>query len=127
MNDVVLNGKKIGKYLGERVRKQKDSAYITEEISKLLEFCDERSKAFVLLMASTGMRIGSIPDLRLRHIEKITQFNLYKITVYEGAQEEYYCFTTPEAALAIDMYLNNITIIPILRAHTIDVFSLHDN
>ena len=106
MNDVILNRKKIGMYLGEYVRKQKDRAYTTEEIANLLEFCDERSKALVLLMASTGMRIGALADLQQRHLEKIKEFNLYKIIVYEGTKEEYYCFTTPEAALAIDTYLD---------------------
>ena len=31
---------------------------------------------------------------------------MYHITIYEGTKEEYYCFTTPEAATAIDTYLN---------------------
>jgi hypothetical protein len=30
---------------------------------------------------------------------------LYQITVYAGYEEEYICFTTPEAAKAIDEYL----------------------
>jgi hypothetical protein len=40
MNDIVLNRKKINMYLGEFIRKQKDRAYTTEEIHKLLDFCD---------------------------------------------------------------------------------------
>lgn len=109
MNDVVLNRKKIGRYIGEQVRKQKDRAYSTEEIHRLLEFCDERSKALVLLLASTGVRIGAISDLQLRHLRKISEYNnnnLYHVTIYEGTKEEYYCFTTPEAAAAIDVYLD---------------------
>ena len=50
------------------------------------------------------MRIGAVPDLQLHHLHKIEQYGLYKIIVYEGdRQHEYYCFTTPEAA--IDSYL----------------------
>jgi integrase len=122
MNDIVLNRKKIGMYLGEYVRTQKDRAYTTEEIHRLLDFCDERSKALVLLLASTGIRIGSVTDLQLRHLKKITtveateaekektkekhHYQLYHIVIYEGTKEEYYCFTTPEAAAAIDTYLD---------------------
>jgi integrase len=106
MNDIVLNRKKINMYLGEFIRKQKDRAYTTEEIHKLLDFCDERSKALVLLLASTGVRIGSVPGLKLKHLSKIVEYQLYKIVIYEGTKEEYYCFTTPEAATAIDTYLN---------------------
>jgi integrase len=106
MNDVVLNKKKIAMYLGEPVKKQKDRAYATEEIHKLLEFCDERAKAIVLLLASTGIRIGAIPDLQLKHLSKIADgYQLYKIIIYEGTNAEYFTFTTPEAAGAIDNYL----------------------
>jgi integrase len=107
MNDIVLNRKKIGMYVGETVRKQKkDRAYTTEEIHKILDFCDERSKALVFLLCSTGIRIGAIPDLQLSHLKKIAEYNLYQVTVYEGTKEEYFTFTTPEAASTIDVYLD---------------------
>jgi integrase len=106
MNDVVLNRKKIGMYVGDYIRTQKDRAYTTQEIHQLLDFCDERSKALVLLLAFPGMRIGALPDLQLKHSRKIPEYSLYHVTIYEGTKEEYYCFTTPEATAAIDVYLN---------------------
>jgi hypothetical protein len=42
MNDVILNRKKIGKYLGERTRVNSDRAFSHEVIAKLLAFCYER-------------------------------------------------------------------------------------
>jgi integrase len=51
------------------------------------------------------MRIGAVPDLKIKHLTKIPQYSLYQVTVYEGLHEEYYSFTTPEAAKAIDTYL----------------------
>ncbi len=54
------------------------------------------------------MRIGVIPGLRLRNIEKVeidAATSIYKITVYEGFKEEYITFTTPECTTAIDSYL----------------------
>jgi hypothetical protein len=55
------------------------------------------------LMFSAGLRIGAIPQLRLRNLEKID--NLYKITVYEGSKEMYYSFCSPECGSFIDTYL----------------------
>jgi integrase len=105
MNDVIVNRKKIGMYIGEYIKKQKDKAYTNEQIQRLLDFSDERSKALILLLTSTGMRIGAIADLRLSHITRIKEYDLYRISVYEGTREEYFCYTTPEAAKSLDIYL----------------------
>src|SRR6266852_2532430 len=48
MNDIVLNKKKIGRYLGEKTRKYKDRAYTIAEIHNILEVCDLRTKVIVL-------------------------------------------------------------------------------
>lgn len=103
INDILLNKKKISRYYGEHIKVVKDRAYTTEEIQKLLEFCDERTRCLILLLASTGMRIGAVPELKIGNIEKIE--DIYKITLYERTKEEYYTFCTPECAKAIDSYL----------------------
>jgi hypothetical protein len=51
------------------------------------------------------MRIGSIPDLKIRNLSKIESYKLYQLVIYENTSSEYYCFTTPECAAAIDSYL----------------------
>jgi integrase len=68
MNDVVLNWKKISQYIGEYQRVNKDRAYTHEEIKTLVDSADMRMKVILLLMASSGMRIGAIPDLKLNHV-----------------------------------------------------------
>jgi integrase len=105
MNDIVLN-RKIGRYIPEHVRLQKDRAYTIEEILRLLEFCDLRSRAIILLFASTGVRIGAVPILKIENLNKIEKYGLYQFTVYAGYKEEYICFCTPECAKAIDAYLS---------------------
>src|SRR6266496_3238170 len=40
MNDIVLNRKKIGMYVGDYIRANKDRGYTYQEIVKLLGFCD---------------------------------------------------------------------------------------
>ena len=104
MNDVVINWKKVSNYLGENTRVMKDRAYTTEEIQQLLVKVDERTSVVILLLASTGIRIGAVPDLKLKHLTKIKDYDLYQITVYENTKDEYYCFCSPECANAIDSY-----------------------
>jgi integrase len=56
-NDIVLNWKKIAKYYPEAVTNSL-RAYTKEEISKLLSIADLRDRCLILLMVSTGMRVG---------------------------------------------------------------------
>lgn len=100
INDVLLNTKKINMYVPEHRRVRKDRAYTHEEISKMLEIADERMRSILLLLSSSGIRIGAIPDLRLRDLKE------YMLTVYEGFKEEYLGFITPECKKAIDNYLD---------------------
>ncbi|HJU79188.1 MAG TPA: hypothetical protein VJ599_06445 [Nitrososphaeraceae archaeon] len=70
MNDVPLNKKKIKMFIGQSPKKVTDRAYSDTEISKILNVSDLRMKSMVLLMATAGLRIGAIPQLRLRNLEK---------------------------------------------------------
>src|SRR2546425_1202067 len=120
MNDILLNKKKITKFMNADTTAQednninnqqkrynkKDRGYTTEHIQKLLDVSDDRVKLLVLLFASTGMRLAGLTDLKIRNLSK-TQINgiiIYQITVYEGSKEEYITFCTPECARAIDSY-----------------------
>lgn len=109
MNRVSLDTKHIREYLPEFKKSKRDRSYEHEEIRKLLDIADERMRTVILILASTGMRIGAIPGLRLRNIEKVEidadVTSIYKITVYEGFKEEYITFTSPECTIAIDSYL----------------------
>jgi len=96
MNDLVLNIKKINSFIGESTLKTVDRAYNYNEIQNLLNVSDLRWKCIILLMASSGCRIGAITQLRLRELEKIE--SCYKITFYQGTNEQYYTFCTPECA-----------------------------
>jgi integrase len=100
INDVILNTTKISRFMPEQRKVKKDRGYTHEEISKMLEITDERMRVVILLLASTGMRIGAIPSLRIRNVDE------NKITVYENAKEECLTFITPECKNAIDSYLD---------------------
>lgn len=104
MSDIVIRKSKIKKYMGEKKKVVNDRSYTHEEIARLLNVADIRIKAIILLMASAGVRVGSIPLLQLKHFKKFEY--TYKITVYEYSTDvEYFTFCTPECAKAIDNYL----------------------
>ena len=54
LNDLALTKKKIYRYLGEEERPIENRGYTNEEIAKMLEICDERNRAIILLLASTN-------------------------------------------------------------------------
>jgi integrase len=106
-NDLELKWKKIKSCVGKgrNTRSIRDRPYTSFEIAKMLEKADQRGRIAILLMSSSGIRVGAIPVLRIRNLERIEKFNIYKITVYENEDEEYITFCTPECATAIDSYL----------------------
>lgn len=65
LNDVTLNKKKVFRYLGEYKRVVKDKAYTTDQIRQALQNADQRMRMIILLLASTGCRIGALPSLHL--------------------------------------------------------------
>ena len=91
-------------HVGEFKRRVKDEAYTNENILQMLQNTDRRMRMCTLIMASTGCRIGALPDLTLGSLTKIPDYGLYKIVFYEGSSSEYYNFTTREAALSVDNY-----------------------
>jgi site-specific recombinase XerD len=72
----------------------------------LLEVCDERVKALILLLASTDVRIRAIVDLKLQDLVNIPTYDLYQVKVYSDSNQSYFTFSTPEAAKAINTYLS---------------------
>jgi hypothetical protein len=54
----------------------------------MAEKADQRGRVTILLMSSAGMRVGALPHVEIRNLDKIEEYQLYKITVYEGEDEE---------------------------------------
>lgn len=92
INDINLNLNRVKRFMPEHVKLRKDRGCQPEEILKVLELANERTRALVLLLASSGMRIGAIPLLRVGHLED--KGEIYKITVYENTNSEYLTFCT---------------------------------
>jgi hypothetical protein len=45
----------------------------------MLEKADQRDRVAILLMASTGMRVEAIPLLKIRNLERIEKYSLFKV------------------------------------------------
>ena len=106
MNDITnLNWKKIRSFEPEREKVAEDRPYNHSEIKALIERASLRNKSIILLMCSSGMRVGAIPALRIRDFERIEKYNIYKINVYARTRQNYFTFCSPECAASIDQYI----------------------
>jgi integrase len=98
----IVEWKLVSKGLPRGLRAADDRAPTLEEIQKLLEFPDRRIGPLVLILVSSGIRIGAFETLKWKHITPIyskdkNELIAAKILVYPGDREQYYSFLTPEA------------------------------
>lgn len=89
-----------------------DKPYTRKEIARLLDSANIRMKAVVLLMLSSGIRIGAVPGLRIRDLQRMDEKkyggSIYRVQVYaDSRRDRYTTFTTPECTAAIDAYLQS--------------------
>jgi len=103
-NDVELRWSKIKRLKPARVKKTGGEAWLTDEITIMLSFTtDLRTKTLVHFLASSGIRIGALEDIKMKHIKQMDDCK--SILVYDGTTKEYVTFLTPEASLIFDDYL----------------------
>ena len=85
MNEITtLNWRKINRYQPEHEDCVEDRPYTREEIQRLLEAASPRDRAIILLMTSSGLRVGAISALTIKSLEPIDKYDIYKITVIEN-------------------------------------------
>jgi integrase len=103
-NDIILNWKKIVRYCPEKVTNHL-RAYTREEIAKLLSEADLRDRCLILLMSSTGIRVGAIRDLRIKHLKKLQENNIGILSIYpQSKNSRYQALLTPECMAALEEY-----------------------
>jgi integrase len=101
---VRLNWKRIRSVAPAQRTAAHDRAPTTAEIGKLLEVADLREKAVILVLLSSGCRVGALPGMRLSDLEFLDG-GIGRLRVYRGEAEEYHTFVTTEAAEAVQAYL----------------------
>jgi integrase len=104
INDKILNFKKLKKMFPATVKRSGQEAWHTEHVQSMLSIAKTlRSKAIIHVLVASGMRLGAISELKLKHIRDIEDCKA--IIVYEGSNDEYWTFLTPEATRIVNMYL----------------------
>ena len=106
MNNFTLHWKRLKKFKAKHYSVVEDKPYSLDQIKILIEAASIRDKCMILLMCSAGLRRGALQYLRIRDLQKIDKYNLYRISVYKKEQEQYITFCTPECAKYIDQYLD---------------------
>ena len=107
MNDVEnINWYKIKKYKGEFYTVAEDRPYTRQEVHTLAENAPSlRDKAIILLLSSSGMRVGGLVKIQLKHMKPLDKYHIYQFEVYKKSREAYTTFCTPETRNCIDSYL----------------------
>jgi len=106
----IINWKKITRGIPSGRKAANDRAPTIEEIRKLSEYPDRRIKPIVYVMTSSGIRLGAWDSLQWKHVTPIINDNgdiiAAKLLIYPGDSEEYYCFITTEAYIALKDWMN---------------------
>ena len=108
MNDITVNWAKILRTIPKNKRRSTDRIPTKDEIKQLLKNSDRRLKASVLVMISSGIRVGAWDYLRWGDIMPIIKNDKVvaaRMIVYRGEQDEYATFITPEAYQALKEYI----------------------
>jgi integrase len=103
-NEIPLPWKKIAKFYPDDVTNSYRS-YTKEEIIKLLSVADPRDRCIILLMASSGIRVGAIQTLKVKSVKRLDH-EVGMITVYPESKDSVYAaLVTPEFLTSLDEYL----------------------
>ena len=101
--EISLPWKKIARFYPEEVTNDY-RWYTRQEISKLLSMADLRDRCIILLLASSGIRVGAIPSLTIKSLKKLDE-GLGLQTVYgESKKSRYVTLVTPECMTSIEEY-----------------------
>ena len=110
MNNIVsINWKLISRSMPSGRHASNDRPPSWDEIIKLLEYPDRRIKPLILVMVSSGIRVGAWDSMKWKHVTPIKrEGNIIaaKLVVYSGENEEYITFMTPEAYVSLQEWMD---------------------
>ena len=106
MNDKVLNWPKMSRLRRVDDNPRKDRAYSKDEITAMLKATgDPRSRAILLVYATSGIRKDALPSMQLKDLQYLESEKTFMLRVYPGSRSEYVAFVTPQASKYILRYL----------------------
>ena len=120
MNDVAIPWQRIYTTYPELDNMADTAGWSREEIAVMLRHTrDTQARAMILVLASSGVRVGAIPDLNWGDLEPVYRVDgkltldpgekdgelaCVALEVYRGSSENYTTFITPEAFAALKEY-----------------------
>ena len=117
--ELEIRWKQVKKFLGddddeltdEQIKRGEgddDRPYTREELQLMYKSAqDVRCRILILLMSSSGMRVGGPAQLRMRDLKWIEKYGIYQITVYGNSRKhKHVTFCTPQCAEEINLYLD---------------------
>ena len=100
-----VNFKRIKRMFPAKEIQSGKEAYTTNQVRSLIDNTVSRKiKAIIHFMASSGVRVGALHELRLKHIEDMPN-ECKSVLVYADSISEYTTFITSECYQAIEDYL----------------------
>lgn len=108
-NRITINWDYLEQYKGKNPGKVvEDRLYETAEIKQLMDHADLRERVVILTLLSSGMRVGGLAGIRLKDIEYLEKYQIYKFKVYsDELKDKYITYCSPEAATTIRKYLDS--------------------
>lgn len=113
VNDIEFDWKRIRRGLPRANYVAHDRNPTIEEIRKLMAYPDRRVKVIVLILISSGIRVGAFDYLKWKHVIPIIENKnnnkeiiAAKLIVYAGEPKEHFTFMMPEAYEAIKEYMD---------------------
>ncbi|MCV0431830.1 site-specific integrase [Nitrosopumilus sp.] len=104
MNEIEFSWKTIKSLYPPKIPTANQLPYTDDDIRDLLGATTSlRNKAFIHFLASTGVRVGATPDIRIEDVKEIEEGAV--VTIYRDTTEEYRTCLTPEAYTCLKKYL----------------------
>jgi len=102
-NDILVNWKKLHRSFPKQKQVSNQGAYTDSDIRKLLSSTtSQRNKAFIHFLASTGVRVGAISDIKVQDVRPVENGAI--VDVYLDDVQEYRTCLTPEAYQSLKDY-----------------------
>lgn len=103
--EVELNWRKVKSVAPAGRSVAHDRAPTLQEIRAMLSVAGVRERAMILVLATSGVRVGALPGLRLGDVELLD--SVARLKIYAGEPEEYYTYISAEAVEALQAYLDS--------------------
>ncbi len=104
--EVELNWKRVKRTIPKVRHVGADRPPTIDEIRMLLEVCNIRARSIVLIMVSSGCRVGAFDYFCLKDYQRLPS-GVGSLVIYRGSLEEHRSFLSPEACDVLDKYLQS--------------------